>query len=164
MSRARFIEIVAELSALDVQLKPLLDRKASLEAERDAIWPDGESVPTREEKREEMRKRHVAKVNGDDTSEPRLGIPLALMRDGKRYRLVDGVTAGPRVLAFLKDHAGEWLKAKDVCAGMGLDRGHIPAVRSSLDRLVVGKCVQKNEDGEFRLAPSARRTEKEVTP
>lgn len=177
MSRDRFIEIVAELHKLEAQLRPLLDRKAALEAERDALWPAQLPAPaqlTREQQRERLREQHVdAPVSeaGEASDDSELfadavqglsnmeGVTQAVVL---RRRRSDGPTAARRVLAFMQEHPGEWLRARQVCEGMKLDLSLIQAVRASLERL--SPTVQKNEQGEFRLAPATKAGEKQPIP
>lgn len=172
VSRERFIEIISELSAVEAKLKPLLDRKAALEAERDALWPPALPAPAQltgehdlaaevssaaskaSRAFEELRKRHVQETIAREV----VANAMAQHRGAIRS---DGPTARRHVLAFMMKRPGEWLKARQVAVGMGLDPLISQAVRASLERLIASGSVEKNDDGEYRLVPSAAYKEAE---
>lgn len=137
------MEIVTELKALDLKLRPLLDRKAALEAERDVLWPP--ELPAPAQLNQTSREVAEAAVQAVEAMAP------LVVRSRGAIRM-DGPTAQPRVLAYVETRPGEWLKARQICEGMGLNLVLIQAVRASLDRLVRAGSIRKNEAGAFRLA------------
>lgn len=72
----------------------------------------------------------------------------------KSTALERGATGNGPVLAFMKEHAGEWLNAAAVTKGMGLPDDRKGAIAAALARLAP-RYLQKRKGGYFCYQPSA---------
>ncbi|MBI4021009.1 MAG: hypothetical protein HY369_02090 [Candidatus Aenigmarchaeota archaeon] len=66
----------------------------------------------------------------------------------------DRVTAGPKVLAYMQQHPGEWLRAAEITEGMGLAEDRRGAIGASLSRLADAEHL--NKKGGSYCFPRAR--------